>query len=115
MALLGTGLVLALVADARFEDLERRGWLSGDPGACAGLGAQPGELCPTNLGFQNQVLDEVDDIETLDTVALGAAVLGGAAALGSAVLFLTGEDPDRYRALTAVGVSPRGVHLRVEY
>ncbi|MEL6187128.1 MAG: PEGA domain-containing protein [Myxococcota bacterium] len=115
VALIGTGLVLALVADARFDDLERRGWLSADAEACAGLGARPGELCPTNLGFQNQVLDEVDDIETLDTLALGATVLGGAAALGSAVLFLTGDDPDRYRALTAVGIGPRGVHLRLEY
>lgn len=113
-ALLGTSLVLGLVADARFDDLERRGWLSARPQDCA-VEARPGELCPTNIGFQNGVLNEVDDVETLDTLALGAAVLGGAAALGSAVLFFTGDDPDRYRAFTAVAMGPGGVRLRFDY
>lgn len=97
--LLGTSLVLSLIADARFDDLSSRGWLTRDPAGCAQVGAAGGDACPTPLGLQNGVLGEVDAIETTDTVALTALVVGGLAGVVSTVLFLAGDDPGRYEIL----------------
>ena len=104
--LLGTGLALGLVADARFDDLVGRGWLAQDPAACAGLRTNSGDYCPTSLGYQNGVLEEVDGVETTDTIALTALIVGGVAAVASAVLFLTGDNPDRYETFGEPAASP---------
>ena len=96
--LLGTGLVLKLVADARFDDLQSNGFITRNPTICATtVENYDGEnFCPTPSGYQNGVLDTLDSIETMDTIALVSALVGGASAITSAVLFLAGEDPAKY-------------------
>ncbi len=101
--LFGAGAALALIADARFDDLAGQGWISRDPGACAAATAG-GRWCHTPLGLQSGSLDEASAIETFDTLAVTAAVTGGVAAIAALVLFLAGDDPARYDAFGAPAV-----------
>jgi hypothetical protein len=109
VVLAGAGAAFALVADARFDDLVGRGWLTRDPSACAIPGSASGALCPTTTGFENDVLSEVDEVETFDAIAVGALIAGGVSAVASAVLFATGDDPGRYDALDASPTLTAGV------
>lgn len=39
------------------------------------------------------MLDDIDTIETTNTIALAALIMGGPAGLKSAILFASGDDP----------------------
>ena len=96
--LLGTSLILKLVADARFDDLVSKGFISRNPTVCsASIASYNGtDFCPTQAGYDNGVLSTLDEIESMDTAALVTVLIGGASAIASAVLFLAGEDPAQY-------------------
>ncbi|MEO1335888.1 MAG: PEGA domain-containing protein, partial [Myxococcota bacterium] len=97
-ALLATSLALKLVSDARFDDLVSNGFVTRNPTVCAATVTNyDGEsFCPTQSGYENGVLGTLDSIETMDTVSLVTVLVGGAAAITSAVLFIAGEDPSKY-------------------
>lgn len=99
-ALIATAVVLRLVADARFDDLSNKGYITTQASICAeqNPGFAGGEFCPTSEGYANDVLGSVRSIETMDSLALGAIITGGASAIVSAVLFAIGDDPGRYEA-----------------
>ncbi|MEQ8275217.1 MAG: PEGA domain-containing protein [Deltaproteobacteria bacterium] len=107
--LIATAVVLRLVANARFDDLSNKGYITTQASICAeqNPGFAGGEFCPTSEGYANDVLGSVRSIETMDSFALGAVITGGASAIVSAVLFAIGEDPGRYEAYgdTKVAVS----------
>ena len=96
--LLGTSLVLKLVADARFDDLASKGFVTKNPSICAATvdNYNGTDYCPTQAGYENGVLGTLDSIETMDTVALVSVLVGGVSAITSAVLFFAGEDPAKY-------------------
>ena len=96
--LLGSSLVLKLVADARFDDLVNKGFITRNPAVCSqSVQNYNGEdFCPTQSGYENGVLGTLDSIEAMDTAALVTVLVGGASAITSAVLFLVGEDPAKY-------------------
>lgn len=99
-ALIGTGIVLKLIADARFDDLVDKGYLTQNAAVCAAQNPNynGSDFCPTPDGFNNDVVGSVDSIETQDSAALGIAIAGAATALTSVVLFLVSEDPAKYDA-----------------
>ena len=101
LLLAGTSAVLKLNSDGQFDDLLSRDWLTRDLSRCEQLGLSPRnkEFCPTTLGIRNNVLDDVDAIETMDTIALTTLIVGVGSALTSAVLFIAGDDPHRYDLL----------------
>jgi TolB-like protein len=111
VVLLGAAGVTRLVNDARFDGLVSRGELE-LRASCDGGAALGGRYCPTAAGRAAGVVDAVASIETWDSVALGAAVLGGASALTSIVLFVVGDEPGRYApfatpsAASALRVAP---------
>ena len=96
--LLGTSLVLKLVADAQFDDLVSKGFVTRNPTVCASTvdNYNGSDYCPTAAGYENGVLGTLDSIETMDTLALVSVLVGGASAITSAVLFIAGEDPAKY-------------------
>lgn len=96
--LLGTSLVLKLVADARFDDLINKGFITRNPSICQETVSNYNgdDFCPTQAGYENGALATLDGIETMDTISLVAVLVGGASAIVSTVLFLTGEDPAKY-------------------
>lgn len=98
--LVGTGLVLRLVGDARFDDLVAKGYITQQAAVCAESNPNynGSDYCPTPRGYENGVVDDINSIETSDSLALAAAITGGASALVSVFLFLTGEDPGRYKS-----------------
>lgn len=104
VALVGTGAALKLVDDARFDDLVAKEYVE-QRGICAELnpGYNGTDFCPTELGRQNDVLSDVDSIETMDTIALVSVVSGAVAGLVSVVLFATGDPPDRYSVYAEAG------------
>ncbi len=122
-ALIGTSVVLKLVGDARFDDLISKGYLTQQASVCAE--ANPNyngtDFCPTPRGYENGVVGDVNSIETSDTVALAVGITGGVSALVSAILFLVGEDPDRYKAYgtstqtTALVPVPGGIGFQASF
>jgi TolB-like protein len=111
-ALVATSIALKLVADARFDDLVAKGYLTQQGNVCseANPNYNGSDYCPTPRGYEKDVVGSVNSIETMDTSALALGIGGGVSAIVSAVLFLVGEDPDRYKAYgTAGGV---GVEAR---
>lgn len=117
LLMVGAGVSLALIADARFDDLVGKGWLSRDSSDCPDIGATAGDYCATSSGLSSGVLSEVDGVNTTDTLAVGALVTGGVLGLTSAILFLTGDDPDRYEAfgvLEHIQVGPSQVSFHME-
>lgn len=108
LALIGTGAVLRLVGDAKFDDLENKRYIDRQ-GICAEVNPDYNgtDYCPTALGYENNVIDDIEGIERTDTVALAVVIAGGTSALVSLYLFLTGEDPSRYEAY-GVSVGPNG-------
>lgn len=114
VALLATGAAMRMVDDARFSGLVTKQYLE-VRGTCADVDpAYNGtDFCPTSLGVQNDVLGSVRSIETLDTVALIALIVGATSGVASAALFLAGDPPGRYSAFEAgpVSASPRGFEL----
>lgn len=117
-ALLGTGLALKLISDARFDDQVTRGYLTQNPNVC---GAQNpnyngSDYCPTPEGYANDVVGAVDSIETQDSIALAAVVTGAVSAVASAVLFAVSDDPDKYdtygtTALGGISLGPDGASV----
>ena len=101
--MVGTAVVLKLVADARFDDLIAKGYLTQQASICTEMNPNYNgtDYCPTARGYENGVIDSVGSIETSDTAALALGIAGGVSALVSAILFLTGEDPDRYKSYGA--------------
>jgi TolB-like protein len=108
LALVGTGAVLRLVGDAKFDDLENKKFIDRQ-GICAEVNPNynGSDYCPTALGYENGVIDDIEGIETTDTVALAVVIAGGTSALVSLYLFLSGEDPSRYDAY-GVSIGPSG-------
>ncbi|CAN0589195.1 unnamed protein product, partial [Laminaria digitata] len=98
--MLGTGLTLKLVSDARFDDQVTRGYLSQNPNICSAQNPNynGSDFCPTPTGYANDVVGTLDSIETQDSLALAAVITGAVSAVASAVLFLMSEDPDRYES-----------------
>ena len=121
VAMVGTGVVLRLIGDARFDDLVSKEYLTRNAAVCAE--ANPGyngtDFCPTAAGYANDVLGNIDSIETTDSIALIALIAGAASGAVSAVLFLTGEDPGRYEAFGEAKVSgalgPSGASISVSW
>ena len=113
-ALLGTGLVLKLIADARFDDLVDKGYLTQNAAVCSAQNANynGSDFCPTSEGFANDVVGSVDSIEGQDSAALGVVIAGAATALTSAVLFLVSEDPGKYDAYGQTGPGFRGLAIQ---
>lgn len=105
-ALVGTGVVLRLVDDARFEDLQTKQYID-QRGICAEINPDynGSDYCPTALGYENGVLDTIDSIEQTDTIALAAVIAGAATGLVSVYLFASGDTPGRYEAFGATGAS----------
>ena len=105
--LLATGVVLRLIGNARFDDLINKGFITQNATIC--LEQDPAyngeDYCPTPTGFTNDALGTIDSIETLDTVALVSLVAGAVSALSATVLFLAGENPDRYDAYGETGAA----------
>lgn len=99
-ALVGTAIVLRLLADARFDDLQNKGYITTQASICAEQNPNydGADFCPTAEGYANDVIGSVNSIETMDSLALGAVITGGASAIVSAVLFAIGEEPGRYEA-----------------
>jgi TolB-like protein len=118
-ALLGTAAALRLVGDARFDDLVAKRLLTQQASVCEAQDpAFDGRsFCPTTAGHEQGVLDEVASIERGDSIALVSLLTGGVSAVVSALLFATGEDPDRYQLLGDVGVhvGPSGATLRARF
>lgn len=117
-ALLGTGLALKLISDARFDDQVTRGHLTQNSSVCSAQNPNynGSDYCPTPVGYANDVIGTLDSIETQDSIALGAVITGAVSAVASAVLFLMSEDPDRYEsygttALNGVAVTPEGASV----
>ncbi|MBK8009882.1 MAG: PEGA domain-containing protein [Deltaproteobacteria bacterium] len=109
VALVGTGVVLRVVDNAKFRDLVDRGYLTQD-GSCAASdpGFEAGDYCPTGLGYEHGVLDEISSIERLDTVATGLIIAGGVSAVLSVYWFFSGDSPGRYSAYS-VGAAQSGI------
>ena len=107
-ALVGTGVALKLVSDARFDDLVNKGYLTQNSAVCAAQNPNynGSDFCPTSDGYANDVTGSVDSIETQDSAALGLAITGAVSVVASVVLFLVSEDPDRYEAYGAGGGAP---------
>lgn len=105
--LVATAVVLRLVADARFDDLSNKGYITTQASICADQNPSfSGDgFCPTPEGYANDVLGSVRSIETMDSLALGAVITGGASAIVAAVLFAIGDDPSRYEAYGETRVS----------
>ena len=99
-ALVGTAAALRLIGDARFSDLVDKRYITQQASVCAAQnpGYSGTAFCPTPAGYENGALDSIRSIERQDTFALAAVIAGGASALVSAVLFLTGDDPGKYEA-----------------
>jgi TolB-like protein len=97
LALLGTGGVLRLIDDARFDDLRTKQFID-QRGICAEINPSYNgtDFCPTALGYENGVLDTIESIERTDTFSLAAAIAGAASGIVSAYLFLSGDAPGRY-------------------
>jgi TolB-like protein len=116
-ALVGTGIVLRLVDDARFDDLIAKGYITQQASICAESNPSYNgtDYCPTPRGYENGVVDDIHSIETADSAALAIGIVGGASALVSVFLFLIGDDPDRYESYgtvaPAVAVTPGGVRF----
>lgn len=104
-ALLGTGLALKLVSDARFDDLVNKNYLTQNSAVCSvqNPSYNGSNYCATAEGYAHDVTGTVDSIETQDSVALGLAISGVVSAVASVVLFMVSEDPDRYEAYGAGG------------
>ncbi len=112
---LGTAGALRLIADASFDDLVSKGQLE-QGGVCADRSAafNRTDYCPTERGRAQDVVQEVESIERMDTAALAAAIGGGVSAVLGVVLFLTGDSPGRYAVYSAgvsASVGPGGVDL----
>lgn len=109
VALVGTGVVLRVVDNAKFQDLVDRGYLTQD-GSCAASdpGFKAGDYCPTGLGYEHGVLDEISGIERTDAIATGLVIAGGVSALLSIYWFLSGDAPGRYSAFSASTVEGGG-------
>lgn len=103
-ALLGTGGVLRLVSDARFDDLVSKQYLS-TRGDCAELDPSFNgtDLCPTELGQENDVVGTVERIETMDTVALVLGVGGVLMGAATVLMFALGDEPGHYAPFAAAG------------
>jgi TolB-like protein len=104
VALLGTAGVLRLVNDARFDDLVSKQYLS-VRGPCVELDPTYNgtDLCPTELGQQNGVVDTVESIETLDGVALGAGIGAAVVGLATVLMFVLGDEPGHYAPFASAG------------
>jgi TolB-like protein len=120
--LVGTSIVLKLVADARFDDLIAKGYLTQQASTCAEMNPNynGSDYCPTARGYENGVIEDVGSIESFDTAALALGITGGVSALVSAILFLTGEDPDRYKSYgtsteTALKLGPGGIGFEARF
>ena len=113
--LLGTSLVLKLVADARFDDLVSKGFITRDGAVCSTTvqNFNGSDFCPTQAGYDNGVLGTLDSIEVMDTAALVTVLVGGASAIASAVLFATGDDPAKYEVYGDQQVRASSSELRL--
>ncbi len=111
VVLLGAAGVTRLVNDARFDGLVSRGELE-LRASCDGGASLGGRYCPTAAGRAVGVVDAVSSIEAWDSVALGAALIGGVGALTSVVLFLAGDEPGRYAPFaTPIGAAAASAAL----
>lgn len=121
-ALLGTGLALKLVSDARFDDQVTKGYLTQNSNVCSAQNPNynGSDFCPTPEGYANDVVGTVNSIEAQDSAALAMVITGAVSAVASVVLFLVSEDPDRYEAygttaLGGVAVTPDGANVLVRW
>ncbi len=108
VALLGTAGALRLVGDARFDELVSKQYLS-TRGDCAELDPSFNgtDLCPTELGQRNGVVDTVEGIETADGVALALGIGGVVVGVATVMMFVMGDEPGHYAPFAAAG--PDGV------
>jgi hypothetical protein len=97
--LVGAGVALRLVDDARFQDLVDKKYIQRGPACSVTVPNYNGtDYCPTDAGRLHNAVGTVSSIEHADSVALGGVILGLVSGAVSAVLFATGDSPGRYAA-----------------